>query len=477
MEPSAPNCKTYGTFVVGQQEFCLAAHNIREVVEYPKNVVEFNEPHSHVVGLFSLRDNVVPIVDMRAKLGIQRDEETSGRIAIIDREGHLVGALFDATGEVMEVEGPAIRPIATSSHQPVKAVVHLPGSDRLIRVLDGSSFEGVPVIPSQEDLDPLTTESETSQFIIVRIGDVQLAIEMEHAFEVHKALPVRNSMPYFHNCIGAVTLREASVGVLDIRKTLGLAGTDAEAARQVFVHCNDAVVAFPVDEVVEVRSAGSNDIVSVPLLQAGDGGQAYTDVIRGEDGDVFVLDTPTLFAQCRVDSDCPMGIGKGLLVSREVQEDDTADTFYLTFDVGGRVLGLDTHQVREIREYPDALLVPPGARPELHGVVNVRGEIMAVVDVARRHGKAATVPTPASRVIIVEANGQAFGLLVDRLGEIIHGQDTEDYTAAVHLLQRGHTGEKVDDVNRALRLNDRHDREVLLLLDPAVIAQSPALSN
>ena len=55
--------------------------------------------------------------------------------------------------------------------------------------------------------------------------------------------------------------------------------------------------------------------------------------------------------------------------------------------------------------------------------------------------------------------------------------DREDYTAAVHLLQRGHTGEKVYDVNRALRLNDRHDREVLLLLDPAVIAQSPALSS
>ena len=34
-----------------------------------------------------------------------------------------------------------------------------------------------------------------------------------------------------------------------------------------------------------------------------------------------------------------------------------------------------------------------------------------------------------------------------------------------------------NDVKRALRLNDRHDREVLLLLDPEAIAGSPALAH
>lgn len=473
MEPTQSESATYGTFIVGDEEFCLAAHNIREVVEFPSDMVPFPDSTSHVIGMFSLRENVVPVVDMRAKLGIEAPAQPGGRIAIVDCQGHLVGALFDTTGEVLEVQQPEIREVRTRAHQPVQAIIQSPGTRRLIRVLDPSSFEGVPVVPCRDiQGDEATLERKHSQFIIVRIGDVRLAIEMEHSFEVHKALELTRSIPYFLDCTGTVTLRDAKVGMLDIRKRLGLVPTKAPPPLHVFVHHSEAVVAFPVDEVVAVLSVPSSDIVSVPLLNSASNDQPYSQVVREGDGDVLLLDVVSLFAQCSVDPLCATGIGRGLLLSPIELEEDITSAAYLTFEVGTRTLGIDTTHIREIREYPKTLMLPPGARPELHGLMNVRGDIIAILDTGRRYDSKSVNADEARRIIIVEAGGQRFGLLVDCLGEIIQGQDTEDYSAALHLLRGSQTKQQRQDVHRALRLNSRHKRDVLLLLDPDALLRA-----
>lgn len=476
MDPTRSESETYGTFMVGGEEFCLAARNIREVVEYPSDMVPFPDSSSHVIGMFSLRENVVPIVDMRAKLGIAASsEQPEGRVAIVDCQGHLVGALFDTTGEVMEIQRPEIREIGSGTHQPIQSIIQSPDTQRLIRVLDRTSFEGVPIVPSRDVQDDDTAlHSERSQFIIVRIGEVRLAIEMEHSFEVHKALELTLGIPYFLDCTGTVTLRDAKVGVLDIRKRLALPAATTPPPLHVFVHHSESVVAFPVDEVVAVLSAPSSDIISVPLLSSAREDQPYSRVVREGDSDVLLLDVVSLFEQCSVDPQCPTGIGRGLLQSRVEQEEELTNAFYLTFEVGPRTLGLDTAHIREIREYPKTLMVPPGARPELHGVMNVRGDIIAVLDAGRRYQSQPDNPTPSRRIIIVEAEGQTFGLLVDRLGEIIHGQDTEDYSAALHLLRGSQAEQQRLDVHRALRLNSRHERDVLLLLDPNALLTATA---
>ncbi len=473
MEPTQSDSETYGTFMVGDEEFCLAAHNIREVVEYPSDMVPFPDSTAHVIGMFSLRENVVPVVDMRAKLGIEHAEKPGGRVAIVDCQGHLVGALFDTTGEVMEVQRPEIREIQTQTHQPVRAIIQSPDARRLIRVLDPSSFEGVPVVPCRDvHTDDPALHSARFQFIIVRIGEVRLAIEMEHSFEVHKALGLTRGIPYFLDCTGTVTLRDAKVGVLDIRKRLGLAPATLPPALHVFVHHCESVVAFPVDEVVAVLSVPGSDIVSVPLLTSPTNDQPYSRVVRDGEGDVLLLDVACLFKQCSVDPECPTGVGRGLLQSRVELDEDLPNAFYLTFEVGRRTLGIDTKHIREIREYPKTLMVPPGARPELHGVMNVRGDIIAVVDAGRRYESESVNPPDARRIIIVEADGHTFGLLVDRLGEIIQGQDTEDYSAALHLFRGTQSQQQHQDVHRALRLNSRHERDVLLLLDPSALLQA-----
>jgi purine-binding chemotaxis protein CheW len=69
----------------------------------------------YLLGVINLRGQVVPVVDMRLKLGLPAGEETEDTCIIvvevqIDGEAIVVGALADAVREVLEVRSDQIEP-------------------------------------------------------------------------------------------------------------------------------------------------------------------------------------------------------------------------------------------------------------------------------------------------------------------------------------------------------------------------------
>jgi purine-binding chemotaxis protein CheW len=89
----------------------------------------------------------------------------------------------------------------------------------------------------------------------------------------------------------------------------------------------------------------------------------------------------------------------------------------LVFKVASDELGLDISCVREVLK-PQEVYPLPKALDFIEGVINLRGHIVALIDLRKRlHGK----PTeePGKRVIICKVNKLIVGLAVDSLKEII----------------------------------------------------------
>ena len=61
----------------------------------------------------------------------------------------------------------------------------------------------------------------------------------------------------------------------------------------------------------------------------------------------------------------------------------------------------------------------PGASPELLGAINLRGQIVSVLDLSRRLGFGTTETTSATRIIVVDYQGHPVGLRVDGVSEVI----------------------------------------------------------
>jgi purine-binding chemotaxis protein CheW len=90
----------------------------------------------------------------------------------------------------------------------------------------------------------------------------------------------------------------------------------------------------------------------------------------------------------------------------------------LSVRIGDQDFALDIMAVREIRGWIASTPLPhaPGF---IKGMINLRGVILAIVDLAERLGLPTREPDSSSVVVVVEACGRIIGLVVDAVSDII----------------------------------------------------------
>ena len=105
-----------------------------------------------------------------------------------------------------------------------------------------------------------------------------------------------------------------------------------------------------------------------------------------------------------------------------VTPETTQQTQYLTFHLAGEEYAIGILKVREIIEY-GALTAVPQTPPFVRGVINLRGHVVPVVDLAIKFGMAQTPITDRTCIVIVEvalADEQAVvGLIADSVSQVI----------------------------------------------------------
>jgi len=88
------------------------------------------------------------------------------------------------------------------------------------------------------------------------------------------------------------------------------------------------------------------------------------------------------------------------------------------FRVGRETFGVPISLVREIVRVPEITSVP-NAPEYIEGVINLRGRIIPVVDLRKRFGDKAPAPSKKNRVVVVEMETRAIGLLVHSASEVL----------------------------------------------------------
>lgn len=90
----------------------------------------------------------------------------------------------------------------------------------------------------------------------------------------------------------------------------------------------------------------------------------------------------------------------------------------VTFELGGESYAIDVMAVSEVLRAGEITPVP-GAPHGVLGIINLRGNVVTVLDTRTRFGLPPKDRDDASRVIICERDDQVVGLLVDRVAEVI----------------------------------------------------------
>jgi purine-binding chemotaxis protein CheW len=136
-----------------------------------------------------------------------------------------------------------------------------------------------------------------------------------------------------------------------------------------------------------------------------------------------------------------------------------------TFYIGDALCGMDILKIQEINKLMDMTKVPQ-APSYVIGILNLRGQIVTIIDLGKKLGLGVTDATLSSRNIIVNSPGEHVGLLVTRLSDVISA-DTDkierapanmggiqgEFFSGVYKTEDRLVG--ILDINKVLRLEDQ----------------------
>ncbi|MEW6192915.1 MAG: chemotaxis protein CheW [Bacillota bacterium] len=98
--------------------------------------------------------------------------------------------------------------------------------------------------------------------------------------------------------------------------------------------------------------------------------------------------------------------------------EDTQEGKFLTFVLGGEEYGIEIRHVTEIIGIQSITEVPD-MPAHVKGVINLRGKVVPVMDVRLRFGMPERPYDDRTCIVVINIDGQAVGLVVDRVSEVL----------------------------------------------------------
>lgn len=100
----------------------------------------------------------------------------------------------------------------------------------------------------------------------------------------------------------------------------------------------------------------------------------------------------------------------------------------VTFTLEDETYGINVMQVQEVLREIEVAPVP-GSPHYVLGIINLRGNVVSVIDARTRFGLAARESDELTRIIVIEAQQQIIGILVDSVAEVVDVKVEEIDTA------------------------------------------------
>lgn len=96
----------------------------------------------------------------------------------------------------------------------------------------------------------------------------------------------------------------------------------------------------------------------------------------------------------------------------------------VVFSLGREEFAVEVTQVREIMRMEEITRMPKSP-PFVEGIINLRGQIIAVVDLPKRLNLEAAGTSADTRIIVVEAEEVKVGMIVDSVSEVLRVNSEE----------------------------------------------------
>lgn len=288
------------SFRLDGQEYGIAIADVREIVHSPDRIMPVPGADGHVLGLMTLRNRLLPLVDLRRLLGLDaRPLDEKSRIVVLKMGEESVGLVVDTVTEVLGVPRAVIEqlpPLLAAGRGEIAQVCRLEDGRRLVSVIDSRALFVHPAIEAAGRLgadeaagdarggdgatdmaghaedrgEARAGAGDQGQLIVFRLDRQEFGVPIADVREILRVPDQMFRVPRAPAAVeGVINLRGSVLPVLDLRTRLGMDRLDTQERQRIIVFQIDGVrTGFVVDHVSEVLSVEPGAIEPAPTLSA-----------------------------------------------------------------------------------------------------------------------------------------------------------------------------------------------------------------
>ena len=471
------------TFRLARRLYALPAELVREVIHVP-SVARVPQGPPALRGIANLRGTVLPLVGLHELLQSQAAAGDSGAtkaIVLTERERPLALAV-DAVESLASVAAGRIEvresEVAAAAGERLDGAFELGEGGEVAKILDidgllsaAFSDRRGPYRPlargvnGQAPQKPLEPAAAPTMLVTFEVAGQEFGLELASVQEI---LPVPATVGVVPRAealvLGVTALRNRLLPLLSLRGLLGFppAAAPTGIEKVIVMRVRGVQVGLVADRATAVLAAERSAIDPVPsVLAARTGGEARLKAIyRGDHGRrlISILMPEQLF---REDVMRRLGeeAGKEQAGGARVEPATRRDLQFVAFSLAESEFALPIEYVDEVRDVPSQITRLPKTPKFLEGVVNLRGDVLPVVDQRRRFDMPARSPTQHRRLVVVRTERHRAGLIVDDVHDVLRVRP--DVVEPPPDLS--------NDLGRLVRgvLNLEATQRIVLVLDPA----------
>jgi purine-binding chemotaxis protein CheW len=280
------------SFEVAGQEYALPIEDVQEIVQITDQITEVPNTPSHVLGVMTLRNRLLPLVSLREMFGLPAQDVTdSNKIVVVSlgTEGSVlsVGVMMDSVKEVLRVGRSVIDPMPSLLSRSgnlgeIQSICRLQGGKRLVSILSAEKMFNTGELQSVLGKDggeraEMADDGvhgrggvidDEEQFVVFRLMNEEYGVPIDSVQEIVRVPDELTRVPKTPDFIeGVVNLRGVVLPVVDKRRRFGLPSLDRNDRQRIMVYLIHGVrTGFIVDQVLEVMRIPASVIGPSPSL-------------------------------------------------------------------------------------------------------------------------------------------------------------------------------------------------------------------
>lgn len=432
------------TFHANERLYALPAEQVVEIIRLP-DIARVPQAPKGLLGLANLRGSIVPVASLRGLLGGSETDGLATRAIIL--EGLAPVALsVDAVDALVNVDVGKIETrqteLAAKPGERLKGAFATDGKNAVAKILDigalidAAFLQDARMRPRRALNDGILQDkvedgagsgsSHRRQMLVTfEVAGQEYAFPLEAIHEVVDAPETLAVLPSSEDLVlGVAPFRDTLLPLLSLRGLLGFTTRVERSGREkvVVARIGGTLVGLVADRMRTIFPADADLIERIPpVIAARAGGEGRIAAIyRGDGGRrlISILSPGQLFREDVMQRLKTSG-GAAPAANNAAVKPRSEERQFLVFRLGGDEFGLPIEAVSEVARVPDQITRVPRTPEFLEGVVNLRGEVLPVVDQRRRFDMPALEQLEGRRLIVIRTERHRAGLIVDSVSEVL----------------------------------------------------------